>query len=106
VWERAKEARVFQHAGKGYQWTQRDDKAYLEAVDRPGHYILIASDPTGPVEVEAFQEVLVVPGLLEAAIVGLVVMLSGHKLGGNSSGNSAFMTAFTATIGASIGMAF
>ncbi|KAI0293612.1 hypothetical protein BC826DRAFT_1015135 [Russula brevipes] len=29
VWERAKEARVFQHAGKGYQWTQRDDKAYV-----------------------------------------------------------------------------
>jgi hypothetical protein len=53
--------------------------AQLESVDRPGHYILIASDPNGPVEVEAFQESLVVPGLLEAAMIGLVVMLTGQN---------------------------
>ncbi|KAI0287618.1 hypothetical protein BC826DRAFT_1188907 [Russula brevipes] len=103
----ADRTRVFQHAGKGYRWTQRNEKACLEPLDRPGHNILTASDQNGPVEVDAFQESLVVPGLLEAAMIGIVVMLTGQnpKPEGKSS-TVKLLTTVTAVIGASLAMAF
>jgi hypothetical protein len=81
--------------------------AQLESVDRPGDNILTADNSNGPVEVEAFQESLVVPGLLEAAMIGLVVILTGQnpKLGGKRK-TTKILTAVTAVLGASLAMAF
>jgi len=88
VWDNHKQVRILTHAGKEYYWVTRNETVYLEPSDRPGFHILIWRDPTEVVEVEAFQESLVVPGLLEAAIVAIVIMQSGHKLGGSHSGGN------------------
>ena len=57
------------------------------------------------VEVEAFQESLIVPGLLEAAIVAIVLMQSNHKLGDHGGGNSQlFSNAIAGSIGANIAL--
>lgn len=57
------------------------------------------------VEVEAFQESLIVPGLLEAAIVAIVLMQSGHKLGDQHGGNNhILMNAIAGSIGANVAL--
>jgi hypothetical protein len=56
------------------------------------------------VEVEAFQDLLIVPGLLEAAIIAVVIMQSNHKLGDNGSDNSILMSAISGSIGANIAL--
>jgi len=57
------------------------------------------------VEVEAFQESLIVPGLLEAAIIAVVVMQSNHKLGDQKgSGNQTYINAIAASIGANVAL--
>ncbi|KAI0299085.1 hypothetical protein B0F90DRAFT_1631571, partial [Multifurca ochricompacta] len=104
-WADSKEARILTHAGKDYHWVTRDEIVYLEPADRSGYHILIWRDPTSQVEVEAFQECLVVPGLLEAAIIAIVIMQSGHKLGDHSKGSGNgqfFVNAFAATLGSNI----
>jgi hypothetical protein len=55
------------------------------------------------VEVEAFQELLIVPGLLEAAVVAVVIMQSNHKLGDQGSDNS-LMYAISGAIGANVAL--
>lgn len=55
------------------------------------------------VEVEAFQELLVVPGMLEAAIIAVVIMQSNHKLGEGGSDNS-LMYGISAAIGVNAGL--
>ncbi|KAH9162114.1 hypothetical protein EDB89DRAFT_551929 [Lactarius sanguifluus] len=101
VWNNSKKVRVLTHAGKEYHWVTRNETVYLEPADRPGFTILIWRDPTDVVEIEAFQESLVVPGLLEAAIVAVVIMQSGHKLGDHGGGNNQmFINAIAGSIGA------
>jgi hypothetical protein len=101
VLDKSKQVRTFSHAGKEYHWVTRNETVYLEPSDRPGFHILIWRDPTDVVEVEAFQESLIVPGLLEAAIVAIVIMQSNHKLGDNSGGNNQmFINAIAGSIGA------
>ncbi len=57
------------------------------------------------VEIEAFQESLVVAGLLEAAIVAVVIMQSNHKLGDHQGGNNQmFMNAIAGSIGANVAL--
>ncbi|KAI0265907.1 hypothetical protein BC834DRAFT_824458 [Gloeopeniophorella convolvens] len=75
------QSRTLTHAGKKYNWVTRNETSFLEPSDRPGFPVVIWRDPTGQVEVEAFQEALVVPGLLEAAIISVVIMQSGHPIG-------------------------
>lgn len=56
------------------------------------------------VEVEAFQESLIVPGLLEAAMVAVVIMQSNHKLGDHGGNNQILMNAIAGSIGANIAL--
>jgi hypothetical protein len=48
-------------------------------------------------EIEAFQESLIIPGLLEAAVVAVVIMQSNHKLGENGSENNQILTTAIST---------
>jgi len=89
--------RVLHHAGKEYHWTTRNETVYLEPADRPGFHILIWRDPTGVAEIEAFQESLIVPGLLEAAVIAVVIMQSNHKLGEHGSNNNQIVTSALTT---------
>ncbi|KAI0252028.1 hypothetical protein BJV78DRAFT_1282022 [Lactifluus subvellereus] len=50
-----------------------DAKRCLEPADLQGYPILIWRDPMGQVEVEAFQESLIIPGLLETAVIGVMI---------------------------------
>ncbi|KAH8984231.1 hypothetical protein EDB92DRAFT_1803259 [Lactarius akahatsu] len=103
VWNNSKKVRVLTHAGKEYHWVTRNETVYLEPADRAGFAILIWRDPTDVVEIEAFQESLVIPGLLEAAIVAVVIMQSGHKLGDHGGGNNQmFINAIAGSIGANV----
>ncbi|KAI9434421.1 hypothetical protein H4582DRAFT_1977429 [Lactarius indigo] len=102
VWNNSKKVRVLTHGGKEYHWVTRNETVYLEPADRPGFTILIWRDPTDVVEIEAFQESLVVPGLLEAAIIAVVIMQSGHKLGDQGGGNQMFINAIAGSIGANL----
>ena len=56
------------------------------------------------VEVEAFQESLIVAGLLEAAMVAVVIMQSNHKLGEHGGNNQTLMNAIAGSIGANIAL--
>ncbi|KAF8265164.1 hypothetical protein EI94DRAFT_1736536 [Lactarius quietus] len=104
--DKSKKIRILHHAGQEYHWVTRDETVYLEPADRPGSHILIWRDPTGVVEIEAFQESLIVPGLLEAAIVAVVIMQSNHKLGeqGGGGGSSTFINALAGSLGASVAL--
>lgn len=104
-WDNSKQVRVLTHAGRQYYWVTRNETVYLEPADRPGFHVLIWRDPTDVVEVEAFRESLIVPGLLEAAVVAVVIMQSQHKLGDHHGGNNQMFTnAVSASIGANIAL--
>ncbi|THH17434.1 hypothetical protein EW146_g3375 [Bondarzewia mesenterica] len=81
-----KSSRTFVHEGKHYDWNTRDQIVYLEPSDRPGHHVAIWRDPTGVAEVEVFQEALVIPGMLEACLLAVMLMQSGHSFGESSGG--------------------
>ncbi|KAI0065781.1 hypothetical protein BV25DRAFT_1913221 [Artomyces pyxidatus] len=90
--------------GKVYDWSTREKTNYFEPSDQPGFPYVVWHDETDEVVIDVYQEALVIPGLLEAAIASIVIMQSGHPVGdvGGSSGGSS-LPLFGASLGAALG---
>ncbi|KAI0042017.1 hypothetical protein FA95DRAFT_627262 [Auriscalpium vulgare] len=97
------QSRKLTFEGKVYNWTTRETTNYLEPSDRPGYSYVVWHDSTDDVILDVYQDALVIPGLLEAAILGVVLMQSGHPIGDVGGGKSSGTPYFGMALGAALG---
>jgi hypothetical protein len=77
------ESRIFAHGNLQYTWMQQSDRGFLIPANRPGLAIAKwrTKSRSDGLRLRIFQEVLVEPGLLEAILLSIILLQSGHSFG-------------------------
>ncbi|KAI9437955.1 hypothetical protein H4582DRAFT_1951647 [Lactarius indigo] len=77
------ESRLLVHGDAQFTWTQRSSRGFLIPANRPGLAVAKwrTKSRTDELLVKIFQEALVEPGLLEAIVLSIVLLQSGHSFG-------------------------
>ncbi|KAN0129602.1 hypothetical protein V8E53_012598 [Lactarius tabidus] len=77
------ESRMFVHGDSQFTWVQKSDRGSLIPADRPGLAVARwrTESQNDGLRLQIFQVVLVEPGLLEAIILSLILLQSGHPFG-------------------------
>ncbi|KAH8978952.1 hypothetical protein EDB92DRAFT_1906765 [Lactarius akahatsu] len=77
------ESRLLVHGDAQFTWMQRSSRGFLIPANRPGLAVAKwrTKSRTDELLVKIFQEALVEPGLLEAIILSIVLLQSGHSFG-------------------------
>ncbi|KAH9033364.1 hypothetical protein EDB85DRAFT_2274775 [Lactarius pseudohatsudake] len=75
------ESRLLVHGDAQFTWMQRSSRGFLIPANRPGLAVAKwrTKSRTDELLVKIFQEALVEPGLLEAIILSIVLLQSGHS---------------------------
>jgi len=77
------ESRILAHGGSQFTWMQQSDRGFLIPANRPGLAIAKwrTKSRSDGLRLQIFQEVLVEPGLIEAILLSIILLQSGHSLG-------------------------
>jgi hypothetical protein len=77
------ESRTFAHGNSQFTWMQQSDRGFLIPANRPGLAIAKwrTKSRSDGLRLQIFQEVLVEPGLLDAILLSIILLQSGHSFG-------------------------
>lgn len=77
------ESRLLVHGDARFTWTQRSSRGFLIPANRPGLAVAKwrTKSRTDELRLKIFQEALVEPGLLEAIVLSIILLQSGHSFG-------------------------
>ncbi|KAF8260368.1 hypothetical protein EI94DRAFT_1789994 [Lactarius quietus] len=77
------ESRNFVHGDSQFTWMQQSSRGFLIPANQPGLAVARwrTQSRTDGLRLQIFQEALVKPGLLEAIVLSIILLQSGHSFG-------------------------
>jgi len=77
------ETRIFVHGNLQFTWMQQSSHGFLIPANRPGLAVAKwrTKSRTDELRLQVFQEALTEPGLLEAIVLSIILLQSGHSFG-------------------------
>jgi len=81
------ESRILVHGNSQFTWMEQSSRGFLIPANRPGLAVAKwrTKSRSDELRLQVFQETLVDPGLLEAIVLSIILLQSGHSFGDSNT---------------------